>query len=142
MTVLGAPYESAGGSDAGAVCFLSGPPSGTVDLSLTDAMLVGEDYYDTAGVALWGGDLDGDELGDVLVGAMNEDAGGSSAGAVYVQYGGGMQGRRAPLRDGGCRPGHERRRLQIVGFADDLGSDHPVAGDACYGYSLWLQGAP
>ena len=60
---------------------------GEIDLSLGDAKLTGESSGDQAGIAVAGGDIDGDGLSDILVGAWYDDSGGTDAGAVYVVYG-------------------------------------------------------
>ncbi len=58
--------------------------SGTVSLSDADVILTGESAGDEAGTSVAGvGDLDGDGLSDLFVGAPQE----SAAGAAYVFYG-------------------------------------------------------
>ena len=59
------------------------------DLSLADAKFVGEADCDTAGWSVSGaGDVNQDGLDDVIIGAINNDAGGiDSAGAAYLIYG-------------------------------------------------------
>ncbi len=80
--------STAAGSGAGEVYLLGGGVSGIVDLSVSDAILTGVARNDAFGVALEpGGDLDGDGLSDLLVGASGEDSGGSSAGAAYLVSG-------------------------------------------------------
>jgi hypothetical protein len=80
--VIGAPYSDSVDSQAGVVHLVSGPPSGTVDLGTSKARLYGESQGDYAGIAVAGpGDLDGDGLDDLLLGAYGWD---SQAGAAYV----------------------------------------------------------
>jgi hypothetical protein len=69
-----------------------GPVTGTHDLSLADAKLVGEKRGDGAGFSVSGaGDVDGDGHDDVLVAAWgNDNEGGTDAGAAYLLYGGGL----------------------------------------------------
>ena len=88
--LVGSDEESAGGTQAGASYLVLGPITGTVDLSLAEAKLVGENSSDFTGRTIATGDVDGDDIDDVLIGAGGEDAGGSQAGAVYVLFGGGL----------------------------------------------------
>ncbi len=68
--LVGARYNDDGGSAAGAAYVVLGPVTGTLDLSLADAKLVGEEGGDLAGYGVSGaGDVDGDGHDDVLVGA-------------------------------------------------------------------------
>jgi hypothetical protein len=83
---VGAPYNTDGASQAGAAYLVAGPVTGTLDLSLADAKLVGEERGDYAGSVSGAGDVDGDGHNDLLVGADN-DEGGRSAGAVYLVLG-------------------------------------------------------
>ncbi|MBN1335841.1 MAG: FG-GAP repeat protein [Deltaproteobacteria bacterium] len=82
--LVGVPYQGAGGSSAGAAYVVLGPVAGTLDLGSAETKLVGEVMGDFAGNPVATRDLDGDGLGDLLVGAIGDDAGGTSAGAVYV----------------------------------------------------------
>jgi hypothetical protein len=60
----------------------------TLDLSMADAKLVGEDPNDLAGYSVSGaGDVDGDGRDDVLVGAWGDDEGGITAGAAFLVLG-------------------------------------------------------
>ncbi len=82
--LVGAYQNDAGGADAGAAYLVLGPVSGTMDLALADAMLVGEEPDDEAGLALAdAGDVDGDGRDDVIVGARYN----GDAGAAYVVLG-------------------------------------------------------
>ncbi len=83
--LVGAYGVDSGGSSAGAAYLLS---SGAGALSGADAVIVGEVAGDRAGVFVGGGgDVDGDGRADVLIGASNEDAGATDAGAVYLLQG-------------------------------------------------------
>jgi hypothetical protein len=84
--LIGAPTSDLAGSDAGAVYLFTGTPS-WVDstMALSDATLVGEAAGDSAGYRVApAGDIDGDDLADLLVGAYGVDDGGIGAGAAYV----------------------------------------------------------
>jgi len=86
--VIGAPYNDAGGADAGAVYVTNGAVTGSVDLATADAKLVGESPGDYAGCyVISDGDVDADGFDDVLAGAYSEGTGGVEAGAVYLVSG-------------------------------------------------------
>ncbi len=68
----------------------AGPVNGALSLDAADAIFVGEGVDDLAGTTIAGaGDIDGDGLGDLLVGAVNSD-GAVENGAVYLLYGAGL----------------------------------------------------
>lgn len=76
-------------SEAGAMaaCGLEG----TLSLRTADLKFLGEAAGDDAGWGLSGaGDVDGDGLADVLVGAEGNDGSGTDAGAVYLLLGAGL----------------------------------------------------
>ena len=84
----GAEGEDSGGSLAGAAYLVLGPVSGELDLSASDAKLVGEASGDYAGSSVSSaGDVDADGYADLLVGADEESSGGSCAGAAYLVLG-------------------------------------------------------
>ncbi len=87
--LIGALMEDANGDAAGSAYLVLGPVTGNVALS--DAAVVkleGEAARDFAGCAVAGvGDVDGDGLNDLLVGAEGEDTGADSAGAAYLVLG-------------------------------------------------------
>ena len=86
--LVGAPYEDAGGSKAGAVYVIDSAHTGTFSLAGAEAKLVGEVSLDRAGTALAStGDVDGDGLGDIVVGAWGDSTVGSRSGAAYVLLG-------------------------------------------------------
>ena len=89
--VIGACNEDAGGSGAGAVYVLlgsAGPPSGSQDLSSASVKLTGMAAGDLAGQALaLLGDVDGDGLDDLGVGAPGNDDAHSGAGAAFLVTG-------------------------------------------------------
>jgi hypothetical protein len=89
--VVGATGDNGGGNYAGAAYVVLGSSLGTsstIDLSAADYKLVGESAADNAGYSVSSaGDVDGDGLDDVLVGAFRNDGGGTDAGAAYVVLG-------------------------------------------------------
>ena len=79
--------SSSGAShNTGVVLLLLDAPSATGSLSagLADAELTGEGSSGGAGNVLTAGDLDGDGVSDIVVGAKNQDDALNNAGAVYV----------------------------------------------------------
>jgi hypothetical protein len=83
--IAGAPYNNAGGADAGrAYVYLGGPGADAVpDLTLTGAA-ASDNFGRSVGPA---GDVNGDGYDDVVVGAHNNDGGGGNAGRAYVFFG-------------------------------------------------------
>lgn len=75
------------GTDAGAVFQFSTHVEVDRIAADADGAMVGQQAGDQLGTAIAGGDIDGDGLSDVLVGAPFHDAGGEDAGAVYASYG-------------------------------------------------------
>jgi hypothetical protein len=86
--LIGAPYNDEAASDAGAAYLVHGPITGTVDLSLADARLVGEDADGYAGWSVSGvGDVDADGHADLLIGAPYNDEAAVDTGAAYLVVG-------------------------------------------------------
>ena len=87
---VGAPFDADGGAPRGAVWVLFLNDDGTVrdqqKISQTEGGFQGPlDMYDSFGSAAASlGDLDGDGVGDLAVGADADDDGGESRGAVWV----------------------------------------------------------
>jgi len=85
---IGAPKSDLGGANSGAAYAVLGPVDGTVSLLDADATVAGSAAGDEAGTALdWLGDLDGDGLDDLGVGAPYEDSPSTDAGAAAVLFG-------------------------------------------------------
>jgi FG-GAP repeat len=91
--VVGAYQDDDGGTNRGAVYVLFLHPNGTVraEQKISDAegnfrqgALGDNDQFGASVAAL--GDLDGDTVGDLAVGARSDDDGGVSRGAVYVLF--------------------------------------------------------
>jgi hypothetical protein len=91
--IVGAPYNSAGGSAAGAAYVIFGNAAGSPNLDLSALSssegfkIVGNagDYLGTTFATA--GDVNGDGFGDLILGADRNDAGGTDAGAAYVIFG-------------------------------------------------------
>lgn len=82
--ILGAPGDDLGGAAAGAVWVaFGGEGSHTLALG-TDAVFVGEMPSDGLGLGAGVGDMDGDGHPDLAISATANDAGGTSAGRVYL----------------------------------------------------------
>jgi hypothetical protein len=77
----GSPYDDDGGTDAGAVYVVYLPVTGTLDLSAADAKITGPRASAGLYTAAGPGDLDGDGLDDVAVGAPGVAG---RRGAAYV----------------------------------------------------------
>lgn len=88
--LIGSSLQDAGGSYSGAAyLLLGGPAPASMGLGSADVRYAGEAPADRAATAVAGaGDVDGDGYDDVLVGADDNDDGGSSAGAAYLMLGG------------------------------------------------------
>ena len=89
--LIGAMYNDEGGADSGRSYLFFGSTvggGGTWSLSEADASFVGEAPGDQSGAALAGiGDVDGDGLGDIAIGAPYNDESAADAGKVYIVLG-------------------------------------------------------
>ncbi|MBU06071.1 MAG: thrombospondin type 3 repeat-containing protein [Gammaproteobacteria bacterium] len=89
--LAGAYDEDEGGSNAGAVYVILGASlgeNGNYDLAQADYKIIGEDEGDWAGIMTSGtGDVDGDGLDDILVGAYGVGDKGPITGAAYLILG-------------------------------------------------------
>ena len=84
--LVGAPRSNAGGTDSGEVYLVHGPITGDVTLTAAGLRLIGEISYDVAGTSVSGaGDVTGDGVADLLVGATGYGDGGfQNRGAAYL----------------------------------------------------------
>lgn len=90
--LIGARYDDEGGFEFGQVYVIFGKTSGwamDTSLSSSDASFWGEDSSDFAGMEVAGaGDVNGDGLDDILIGATgDEEGGGNNAGQTYLILG-------------------------------------------------------
>ena len=106
--LIGSYRNDTQAEDAGAVYVFRGASIGeeaVVDVSEADVVLLGESQDDNAGFSLAAaGDIDGDGLGDVVVGARYSASGGLYAGAAYVVLGSQLAASGAwVLSDASCK---------------------------------------
>ncbi|WMS44552.1 hypothetical protein RDV64_09275 [Acuticoccus sp. MNP-M23] len=92
--IVGAPFGDDGGSIAGEAYVVYGQSGGlgTIDLSALTAaqgfIIQGDTFNDAAGWSVSAaGDVNGDGIDDVIVGAPSGSDGGNAAGEAYVVYG-------------------------------------------------------
>ncbi|MEF8872467.1 MAG: integrin alpha, partial [Haloarculaceae archaeon] len=88
--LIGARNHTAGDENqAGAAYVIRADASGTTELESSAGKIVGDGPNDSAGFAVAAaGDVDGDGVGDVIIGAPFNDTRADDAGATYVLYGG------------------------------------------------------
>jgi hypothetical protein len=89
--LIGAECETTAGSEAGAAYLVLTATSGTLDLADAELKLLGNNSSDHAGISVAGpGDVDGDGLDDLLVGAYGDDQGDpddGNSGAAFLIFG-------------------------------------------------------
>jgi hypothetical protein len=126
--IIGAYFNSAGGTNAGrAYIFFGGP---NMDF-LPDVILQGEAAVDHFGISVSSaGDVNGDGYADVIVGAYRNDAGGTDAGRAYIYFGGPAMNNIADVVLTG--------EAAVDQFGNSVSSAGDVNGD---GYSDVLVGA-
>ncbi len=82
---VGAPGAAPNGSGSGAIWLFDGPLADGADLGAADAVFEGGSLGDAVGWSLaTAGDVDGDGLEDLILGAWGESGAGGEAGAAYV----------------------------------------------------------
>ncbi len=88
--LIAADYNDDGGSNTGQTYLILGKSSSwymDISLSASDASFQGADLYDFSGISVAGaGDVNGDGHDDILIGALHNDSGGSSAGQTYLIF--------------------------------------------------------
>jgi hypothetical protein len=121
----------------GAIYYVHGPFAGDVPLSGATTKLTGEQPEDLAGMAVSAtGDLNGDGLDDVVIGAHWENTGAYRAGAVYVVYSP-ISGEHSLANadaklTGSAVWGNAGDSLAIVGDLDGDGFDDVLVGEPRY----------
>jgi hypothetical protein len=127
--IVGAYQNDAAGIDAGrAYVYFGGPGMDNIpDVTLTGAVT-----NDQFGISVASaGDVNGDGYGDVIVGAYENDAGGSNAGRAYIYFGGPSMDNTADVTLTG-EAASDYFGISVAGAGD-------VNGD---GYSDVIVGAP
>jgi FG-GAP repeat protein/flagellar hook capping protein FlgD/VCBS repeat protein len=133
--IIGANTNDAGGVNAGrAYVYYGGTvPDTTPDLILTGA--AGDDRFGSSVACV--GDVNGDRFQDVVVGAYQNDAGGSNAGRAYVYYGGRTPDAVADLVWTGQTSGEFfGASVSGAGDVDGDGYDDVIVGASLYGGNL------
>ena len=127
--IVGALGSDAGGADVGAAYIFFG---GTAMDSIADVILTGEAADDWFGFSVSSaGDVNGDGFSDVIVGAFQNDAGGTDAGRAYIYFGGTAMDSIADVILDGEAAGDR--------FGESVSSAGDVNGD---GFSDVIVGAP
>lgn len=132
--LIGSPGNDDAGTDAGAVFLLLGANVVAPGSVSEGAEHLGAAAGDEAGASVAAaGDVNGDGLGDFLVGAPENDDGGAEAGAAYLVYGSSSPG-SISLSVADVLTGESSDRLgRAVSAAGDVNAD---------GYADLLIGAP
>ncbi len=88
--IVGAYLNDAGGKDAGrAYIFFGGPSLASKNARQADIILTGQADGDQFGLSVsTAGDVNGDDIDDVIIGAYQNDGGGFNSGRAYIYYGG------------------------------------------------------
>ena len=128
--LIGAPGADLNGANAGAALLFFGPLTGVYGAAQADRVWVGEEAGDRFGHAVAAaGDVDGDEVRDVAIGAPGWGPGLSNDGAVYVTDGDLASG---PASGAGLR----LRGASAERFGYSLSSAGDVDSDG--GDDLWV----
>jgi len=136
--LIGADENDDAGNNAGKTYLMFGSTIGTggsFALDTADASFVGEEDSDRSGHSVASaGDVDGDGLGDILIGAYNSEDGGNDAGKAYLVFGstvsvGGVVD--LATADGaflGTTSDYAGARVAAAGDIDDDGFDDILVG--------------
>ncbi len=132
--IFGAPYadEATGGGAAYVVYGRAGTARGTIslgDLAQSDGFVIrAASSGDMAGRSVSGaGDVNGDGLADIVIGASGADGAGPAAGTAYVVYG--QAGSARPALDLSQLNAAQGFAVQGAAAADLLGTSVAMAGD-------------
>jgi hypothetical protein len=86
--IVGAPSNDAVAQFAGRAYLFSGPLEGEINTGNAEAIITAEAFGDNLGFSVASaGDVNGDGVDDILIGARSNDDAGIQAGRVYLFYG-------------------------------------------------------
>jgi len=129
--VVGAPYRDAGGTNVGSIFLLTLRRDGSVKTQAEISLLSGGFAGPLVAGDLFGfslaapGDLDGDGLGDLVVGEVGDDDAGLNSGAAWILYLRADGSVRAQRKLGGTTIG----LLGQLGPGDQFGTGVAALGD-------------
>ena len=140
--IVGAFGSNDGGTDAGEAYVIFGRTTGfgvdiggrqVIDLatlSSSDGLIIqGDAAFDEAGISVSAaGDVNGDGIDDLIVGARDNDVGGGNAGAAYVIYGSTSFGAAGPIN--GTAEGETLSGTAGSDVINGLGGDDVLDGGA------------
>jgi hypothetical protein len=119
--IVGAPYNDAGGDNAGRAYVYSGQ-TGALLWIFTGGAAIDNFGYSVSGA----GDVNNDGYDDLIVGAYRNDAGGENAGRAYVYSG--QTGALLWIFTGGAAGDHFGYSVSGAGDADNDGYDDLIVG--------------
>ena len=121
---IGAIKSDSGGTDAGTAYVFFGPVTGQFSANTADLRVNGESTSDFFGRGVQGAkDVDNDGYDDLLFAAINDDDGGTNAGAVYLFNGPRSGSTNATAADAKIWGEDAGDILGELGFAGDINND-------------------